>query len=142
MREKLDELARLRGAATGSKEYFVPYGGSEVYSAAKVFVARFMRTADAKWFAAIHNAFPAILDALEAAERERDELRADAERYRYIRRAAMIEQCSGKKRHNRISWPTIHAADPVDGGNYRDRFDSAIDAQIRRERESKLQEGE
>jgi chromosome segregation ATPase len=53
---------------------------------------------------------------------------ADADRYRYIRLESMIEHCTGTKRHNRISWPTIYAAEPVDGGNYRDRFDAAIDA--------------
>jgi hypothetical protein len=40
----------------------------------------------------------------------------------------MIVQATGRKRHNSISWPTIYAADPVEGGNYRDRFNAAIDA--------------
>lgn len=84
----------------------------------------------------IRNSFPQLVLRLEAAEREREELRADADRYRYIRREAMIVQCTGKKRHNQISWPTIHAADPMEGGNYRDRFDAAVDDQI--EAESKV----
>ena len=56
------------------------------------------------------------------------EAREDAARYQYIRTEAMIDYCTGSKRHNRISWPTIYAAEPSDGGNYRDRFDAAIDA--------------
>jgi hypothetical protein len=56
------------------------------------------------------------------------EARGDAVRYRYIRTEAMIDYCTGTKRHNRISWPTIYAAAPIDGGNYRNRFDAAIDA--------------
>jgi hypothetical protein len=54
--------------------------------------------------------------------------REDVARYQYIRTEAMIDYCTGSKRHNRISWPTIYAAAPIDGGNYRDRFDAAIDA--------------
>jgi len=101
MREKLEELERLRGAATGSKEYFVPYGGSEVYSAAKVFVARFMRTADAKWFAAIHNAFPAILEYVRGLKLERDDAQAQ------------LEVASNNARHyaDRTAELEAHAAD-------------------------------
>ena len=65
---------------------------------------------------------------VEALEAELAEARKDGERYRYIRTEAMIDYCTGTKRHNRISWPTIYAAAPVDGGSYRDRFDAAIDA--------------
>jgi hypothetical protein len=55
------------------------------------------------------------------------EAREDAARYQYIRAHSLIHWENGKK-HNRISWPTIYASDPIDGGNYRDRFDAAIDA--------------
>ena len=63
-----------------------------------------------------------------ALEAELAEARKDGERYQYIRTESMIDYCTGTKRHNRISWPTIYAAAPVDGGNYRDRFDAAIDS--------------
>lgn len=55
------------------------------------------------------------------------EARKDGERYRYIRTASLIHWVSGKM-ENLISWPTIRAAERQDGGNYRDRFDAAIDA--------------
>jgi hypothetical protein len=67
---------------------------------------------------------------IEALVTELAGLRADAERYRHIRTASLIHWESGKK-HNPISWPTIYAAEPVDGGNYRNRFDAAIDAYIK-----------
>lgn len=55
------------------------------------------------------------------------EARKDGDRYRYIRTASLIHWCRGKM-ENLISWPTIRAAERQDGGNYRDRFDAAIDA--------------
>lgn len=63
------------------------------------------------------------------AARDVAEWRRDSERYRYIRTASLIHWEEGEK-HNRISWPTIYAAERIAGGNYRDRFDAAIDAAI------------
>lgn len=80
----------------------------------------------AEYIAALNNAFPALIARLQEAEREREEVRADAERYRYLRSESLIHWGQGKLR-NKISWPTIRADDPIDGGKFRDRFDAAID---------------
>lgn len=73
----------------------------------------------------------AALDAELAAERARlAEVTANAERYLYIRTESLIHWETGKKR-NRISWPTLYAADPSYEGTYRDRFDAAIDAAMK-----------
>jgi hypothetical protein len=68
----------------------------------------------------------AMLAAADALEREAG-LVADAERYRWLRAESLIHWEDGKRR-NRLSFPTIYAADRVDGGSYRDRFNAAIDA--------------
>ena len=65
------------------------------------------------------------LDLLEA--------RQDAERYQWLRTSAMIEGTPRSRNGYRISWPTISADPPKDGGNYRDRFDAAIDAARQKE---------
>ena len=64
---------------------------------------------------------------IAAVEAELAEARKNEARYLYIRTEAMIVG-GGRKRRNNISWPTIYAADPIEGGNYRDRFNAAIDA--------------
>lgn len=74
--------------------------------------------------------FHSEMEAAQWAAKMLAEARKDAERYHHIRTGSLIHWEPGKI-HNRISWPTIFGAEPVDGGNYRDRFDAAIDAAIK-----------
>jgi hypothetical protein len=67
----------------------------------------------------------------EALAVEMAGLRADAERYRWLRLQARIDSCGRGKRTHPISFQTIFADAPMDGGNYRDRFDAAIDAAMK-----------
>jgi hypothetical protein len=66
-------------------------------------------------------------DRIAALETELAAAKRDAARYLHIRCESLIHWEEGQNQ-NLISWPKIHAADPIDGGNYRDRFDAAIDA--------------
>jgi hypothetical protein len=81
MREELQELARLHAAATkgtrqlGLDVYVGAYRGPD---AKQKSVARYEKHRDAAFSVAIHNAFPAILERLERAEAERDELREES----------------------------------------------------------------
>jgi hypothetical protein len=76
MREKLEELARLHAAATPG-EWQV--SGSHIYGPdpERVLVAQTLDwpTNSRDYIAAIHNAFPAILEYVRELERERDRLR-------------------------------------------------------------------
>jgi len=69
---------------------------------------------------------------LAEARAELAEARKDRERYQYIRTESLICWSQGKMK-NLISWPTIRAVDRINGGNYRDRFDAAIDSARARE---------
>jgi len=54
--------------------------------------------------------------------------KADAERYRWLRKESLIHWERSKNLRNKLSFPTLRAFEPKPGGNYRDRFDAAIDA--------------
>lgn len=59
------------------------------------------------------------------------ELRRDAERYQWIRTSARIDSCGRGKRTYPVSFMTVFAKAPKEGGNYRERFDAAVDAAMR-----------
>ena len=77
--------------------------------------------------------FAAAADLITAQAEQLRQMREDAERYQWLRTAAMIEGTPRSRNGYRISWPTISADPPKDGGNYRDRFDAAIDAARQKE---------
>ena len=73
---ELAELRRLHAAANGHKLRVAHgTGRMETDSSPSGYVGVCVWGSDAESFAALHNAFPALLARLEAAERERDELR-------------------------------------------------------------------
>lgn len=79
---ELAELKRLHAAATPG-QWRMFYGGEPLLigsSGERVADMEYPR--DAEWVTAAHNALPAILDHLEAVEREREELEAELEEER------------------------------------------------------------
>jgi len=57
---------------------------------------------------------------------ERDALKGDAERYRFLRREAWIPRTLSRK--DKIDWPKIPATPEDEYPTYNERFDASVDA--------------